>query len=483
LPIVSVAENSAATFLVPAADANGDRLRWRISTDAEAGGGPSPPNMAINPDTGQVTWNNVGLSQSGFWTVQVIIEDLDANGNIKTQNPVDFLLRIIPVTSAPPVCAITPSGPLVAPLGTPVSFVVTGTDPDTGATLELNTSGLPIGATMTPGLPATGTSGLQSTFNWTPALNQVGPNLISFSVTDNTGLQAICTISLQVIAPTSQVSDQKAGSILVWPYYHSRLAEKKDTRLTLSNLGAKSVFVHLFLIEGTSCQQADQFLCLTQGASFSFKASDYDPEATGWALAIAVDERGQPIQNNGLIGNAFVNEGNLVDSYGAEAFAAHSTTPATINNETATLHFDGVGYEKVPSRFVIEIQSPLDALNQRIVTVGLRGNLNQSQVTGAGQVGTGTVYNGDEKLVGSFTNFLSGNCQAQALLSASTPRVPGGLSKGIPAGQNGTLQLSVGAAVGLLMTPRTATWNGIRTLSHSSLTTSTLTIPIFAPAC
>ncbi len=38
-PIVVVPASSAATFLVPASDPNGDPIRWRLSTDAEAGGG------------------------------------------------------------------------------------------------------------------------------------------------------------------------------------------------------------------------------------------------------------------------------------------------------------------------------------------------------------------------------------------------------------------------------------------------------------
>jgi hypothetical protein len=53
----------------------------------------------------------------------------------------------------------------------------------------------------------------------------------------------------------------------------------------------------------------------------------------------------------------------------------------------------------------------------------------------------------------------------------------------VPTGQVGTIKLNIGAGVGLLMTPRTATWKGIRTLHKTGLTTTTLTIPVLIPVC
>ena len=106
-------------------------------------------------------------------------------------------------------------------------------------------------------------------------------------------VQACLTVNCtgQGLLPIANVgvSDQKPGSLLVFPYYSSRTAERKDTRLTISNVGPQLTYVHVFLIEGTSCNQADFFLCLTPRAIYSFKASDYDPENTGYMLAVAVD--------------------------------------------------------------------------------------------------------------------------------------------------------------------------------------------------
>ncbi len=317
----------------------------------------------------------------------------------------------------------------------------------------------------------------------TPA-NQ--PICVESDVVFNGGPKAVVQECQVLNCPANgsvKVSDQKAGSVLVFPYYVSKRAEKKDTRLTISNLSDKPISAHIFFIDGTTCQQADQFLCLTPYASFSFKASEQDPEATGWLLVVAVDAQGRPTRANGLIGNAFVNDGEYVDNYGAEAFQAHSTLLATVTGDTATLFFDNQSYDVVPNQFAVEIQSPLDAPNQRVVTVGLQGDLTRSALSGAAQIGTATVLNGNERPLGSFVSWLSGNCQAQATITTSSPRVPGGMNGLIPKGQIGTMQFRIGAGVGLLMTPRTASWPGIRTLHKTGSTATTLTIPLLPPVC
>ncbi len=302
---------------------------------------------------------------------------------------------------------------------------------------------------------------------------------------DTNAMVTACTLlncpSLNQPANTA-ISDQKAGSVLVFPYYTSNVALQNDTRLSISNIGEQQTIVHIFFIDGTSCNQADLFLCLTPNASFSFKTSEYDPEMTGWLLAVAVNANGNPIRNNSLIGNAFVRDGDYVDNYGAEAFRANSAAVAAIGNGVATLFFDGGSYDAVPSQLAVEIQSPLDAAGQQIVTVGLRGDLTTSQMSGAGQVGTGQAFN-EKEVFGSFNNWLIGTCQARATISTASPRVPNGLGNLIKSGQAGLLKFNVGAAVGLIMTPRTATWKGIRTLHKTGLTTSTITIPIITPVC
>lgn len=286
----------------------------------------------------------------------------------------------------------------------------------------------------------------------------------------------------------TRVSDQKAGSVLVFPYYTSTIGGTSDTRMTISNISnaasttANQTYVHLFFIDGTTCSQADIFLCLTPNASFSFKAAEYDPGNTGYVLAVAVDRNGVPVQNNVLIGNAFVRTATLADNYGAESFWANSFAVATVSGNTATLYFDQTGYDAVPKQFSVEVQSPLDAVGQQVVTAGLSGDLTTAQLTGAAQVGTAQAFN-EKELFASFQGWLAGTCQARGTIATNSPRVPNGLGSLLKTGQAGYLKFNVGSAVGLLLTPRGGAWTGIRTLHKTQTTTTTLTIPLFVPVC
>jgi hypothetical protein len=292
-----------------------------------------------------------------------------------------------------------------------------------------------------------------------------------------------------------QVSDQKAGSLLVYPYYTSKAQDRRDTRITISNPGAKSVAIHLFMLDGSNCSQADQFLCLTANASLAFKTSELDPEVTGWILAVAVDPNdGRPIAANTLIGNAYVLDGDYFGNYGAESFWATGDPSDVVGANagaygTATLKFNGGagagGYDLLPTQFALEVQSINDAIGQRIVTVGMVGDLTSGSPTGAGQIGIGQLYNGNEKPFGSFTRILNDGCQASVILSNSVPRVPTGMGVLIPSGHVGTMKFFIGGGVGLFMTPKTFgnKWSGIRNLHKISVLEKTLVIPIFAPAC
>jgi hypothetical protein len=294
----------------------------------------------------------------------------------------------------------------------------------------------------------------------------------------------------QTVSTDINVSDQKAGSVLVYPYYNSNSQTKTDTRLTLSNLSARdTVAVHLFFFE-KSCSQADTFVCLTPNASIALKASEFDPDQLGWVMAVAVDNRtGFPYEANTLIGNAFVTDGEYAGNYGAEAFSSLSDIRSLDGGTT-------VGFDILaPSSLAIELQSPADATGQRIVTVGLSGNISAGSTAGAGQRGTGVIYNGNEKPFGSFSPFLVGTCRAEATIDVKTPRVPLGLVNLVPAGHVATMRINVGTvdsagkviggAVGLLMTPKALgnKWYGIRGLHKTAQVTSRITIPVFLPGC
>lgn len=286
------------------------------------------------------------------------------------------------------------------------------------------------------------------------------------------------------------VSDQKAGSFLAFPYYNSKAGA--DTRLTISNTGNNDANVHMFFID-TSCNQADQYVCLTANASASFLASEYDPDNTGYLLAVTVDDDGKPVKNNVLIGNAFVNDGTTVGNYGAEAFWAFGA-PSTVAADmmSATLNFNGTGLDFLPNQHVAEIQSPNDSVGQRIITVGLNGSV-ITGIDGSAQSGIGVAYN-DGEVPRSYAGG-GGKCFTSLTIDTKTPRVPGGLGSQvgvnnnalIPAGRTGTLKWNTTGSVGLVITPKIGAnkWTGLRTLHKTGVRTNgSLIIPIIgAPNC
>jgi hypothetical protein len=165
--------------------------------------------MTIDEETGVVTWANQGLNQIRPWTVQVIVEELDSQGDVRTQVPVDFLLVIGETEGAPPECTFSTPSPIAATVGSPVSFTLTATDPD-GDDVEVNVAGLPAGASLSPSLPATGPSGIETDFSWTPTAAQLGATIVLFNVTDATQNQVQCSMRIEVREeeePTGECDD------------------------------------------------------------------------------------------------------------------------------------------------------------------------------------------------------------------------------------------------------------------------------------
>lgn len=231
-PIILCPQSGLCSFTVPGSDPNGDPLNFRLSTSAEASGSsfgftqPGPPfatNDASISSTGLYTWDTTGatLAPPGtntLYSTQVTIEDLNGAGNVKSKVAVDFLIQLVPVVGVPPVFDSPPTpacgSTLTVNAGNMLNFTVLASDSDPGQTVTLNVAGLPVGATMTPSLPTSGNP-VNSTFSWTPAGAQVGMHVVTFTATDDTGQQALCSVTIEVLAaPRKQVIniDIKPGS-------------------------------------------------------------------------------------------------------------------------------------------------------------------------------------------------------------------------------------------------------------------------------
>jgi hypothetical protein len=205
-PIVQVADNTTATFQVPATDPNGDPLTYRLATSAEASGGSGytqPPGLTISP-TGLITWDIhngvVNTSPGDLWTSQVVVEDHDTSGNVKSKIPLDFILEVVTSVTAPPEFDVVPSAPIDMQSGQPFSFVVQASDPDLTTTVNVQALNPPTGMTFATEPPAPGSRSNAAAIraSFTPTAAQAAQSfVITFQATNNLGLSAQSSVTLR----------------------------------------------------------------------------------------------------------------------------------------------------------------------------------------------------------------------------------------------------------------------------------------------
>ena len=301
-----------------------------------------------------------------------------------------------------------------------------------------------------------------------------------------------------VYPPQSEVSDQKAGSVLVYNFYTSGATSgnAQNTRINITNTSTSSAaFVHLYFV-GETCSIADSFICLTATQTASFLASDVDPGISGYIVAVAVDGvNGCPFAFNWLIGDEYVKltTGHAAN-LGAEAFSAlyAGVLPGCdANSVTAALAFNGIlgGYNQVPRVLASSnIRSRADGDDTIVIINRIGGNLG----IGASTLGAlfGIFYDDAENSL-SFT--YSGSCQFRSVISNAFPRLTPRFETFIPAGRSGWYKTYSQSDIGILgaqinfnanANAQANAFNGGHNLHKLTLSAAnTYTVPVFPPSC
>lgn len=210
-PIIALQSGqSPATFQFFASDINGDDLQYRLATPSESGGlrNIQPTGLSIDANTGEISWNTSGLTIGNLYTVAVVVEDLDAAGNVKSKTPVDFLIKIVDMVNPPNFIAPTPADGTTFDVGVggTVAFNVAAEDIDgannTGGLVTLNAVGQPAGAVFAPAIPTVpGGNPISTMFSWTPTLANVGIVQVLFVATDDLGAQTFSRVNIRVGVP------------------------------------------------------------------------------------------------------------------------------------------------------------------------------------------------------------------------------------------------------------------------------------------
>lgn len=316
--------------------------------------------------------------------------------------------------------------------------------------------------------------------------------------------QACLAVNCPVAGPglalpsASEFSDQKAGSVLIFPLYSSISLNqtRENTRFAITNTDpSRRAAVHLFFIQEDSAEVADAFLCLTPNQTTTFLASDLDPDISGYLVAIAVDERtGCPIHFNFLIGDEYVKlSSGHAANLAAQAFAALAGVPPACNESsvTAEIDFDGVSYNAVPRVLAVDsILSAEDGNSTLLVIDRIGGNLG----TGVSTISQifGLLFDDTEHSF-SFERGTSRRQFRSILTNSDFPRTVPRFTNVIPAGHTGWMKFwrdPDGGLIGAVINfnPNTAANSGAFNQGHNlhALTLSTASsfiIPVFPPSC
>ena len=440
--------------------------------------------VTVNKET-PLTLNDP-LSCTGPGNVLRGAFSLSNNGNVS---------QTVTATAAMPVAA---GRPLL--LALPGSCTAsTGTCTVVNATTITWTGTLAAGASATinyevqvnDGVPQGTPMTIVTTASWNG-----GPALVVNTTTNVTCAPVGVGTPYQAASP---ISDQKAGSLLIYPVYTSSVGQNnQNSQISITNTHPTlNAYVHLYFV-ADNCAVSDAFLCLTPNQTSSFLASDLDPGTTGYLVAMAVNGvSGCPINFNYLIGDEYVKfASGHAANLGAEAVSAIAGSAnwasAFCNQSTfaTSVRFDGVTYGQLPTTVAVDhLGSRADGNDTMLILNGLGGDLRTSPAT-LGSI-FGVLYD-DSEAAFSFS-ITSASCQFRTSINNNNPRTTPRFEQVIPAGRTGWMRMwhrFGGPVIGAVINfnPNASASSSAFSQGHNlhKLTLAesvTLTVPVFPPTC
>ncbi len=171
-PVATGLEGETYVYDVMASDADQDTLRYSLPL--------APLSMAIDPDTGVVTWTPTN-DDVGPETITVRVDD--GTGLFDTQT---YSLRILDLNAVP---RIVSEPPLTATENAPYGYDVEAEDPDPGDVLAYALELAPEGMSI---------DGASGVISWIPGDEQFGPQAVQVRVQDSRGAFDLQSFAIEV---------------------------------------------------------------------------------------------------------------------------------------------------------------------------------------------------------------------------------------------------------------------------------------------
>lgn len=299
----------------------------------------------------------------------------------------------------------------------------------------------------------------------------------------------------------SPISDQKAGSVLIYNFYTSASTPtpSHNTQIAITNTSTTNgVVAHLYFV-GQDCTVIDFQVPLSKNQTTRFTTQEFDPGFSGYLVVVAEDfATGTPISFNRLIGDEYVKLPNGASaSLAAEAISAVYGPDGTLlddafidaTNAAAVLRF-GQTYNALPTQLAVSsVPSRADGNETTVILNRIEGSL----IDGMLSVPRLAVLVYDDRETPFSSQFLAGQCQKRLILSDTEPRLVTRFSTAIPKGRSGWIRINTSpttqniALLGAVINynPSTATvsdaFNGGHNLHKLSFTNNviSITVPVF----
>lgn len=252
---------------------------------------------------------------------------------------------------------------------------------------------------------------------------------------------------------TAEASDQKAGSVLLYPYYTSASGggNAQNTRINITQTADVPLATRIYFIRNDGTINA-RHLCLQAKETQSYLTGTYDAGRTGYILIVAVDANGCPLAANTMVGDVSVKlstgHSASLTAYAYAALFNGTLSGCGPGSTTANVNLDGSDYNRSPRTVAIDkIPSRADGNDTLMVLTRVGGNLASGNIPGIGDV-SGSLF--DHNGTAFSFSFNAAQPHLVRSISDSFPTTSPPFNTVVPAGTKGWMKMAGDADIGLV---------------------------------